>query len=546
PSGWVRFSNFSHVPIETVTVRAFEAWPTTVFSVAAPSGSGNDAKITAALDLAKANGGGVVLIPEGTYLLTQPVLIPSKVILRGAGRTKTFLKWVNNPRVSNPTLAGLVMNLNYTRDEPFGLEDLSLEITNNDYWGPVVYRGFTRVPSVFQRVDIKAPLLDTSIEDNMPFGIHLRRTSNLRIHDVSVVASKGIFGRDDVTHLSITDSTVTWNNFGFKFSAKNRNLIINNNVVLVSGPTRTHTSLGLTPFHSTDGPYNRDFLWANNRIAAAEDFEDHSGGYTADGSDGIYLGTVSGCDGNTMTLAGSTSTVDVGGKPVDYIWTGAVAVILDGRGAGQWRYLIGTRPGDRTVTLDRPWDILPDANSIVTLIHMMGRYLMIDNDYVNDGQHDDYYISNDSIKAGNRFGTVVKTFTATTWTGRHYLGTFPGLHVQFLDNSFVRDAPSLIKTLVDNTPESAYQGIVLSGHVYRNNVDVSPGVGPTTIQFRTNEGRASDALFEGNTIDLLSFRQADENMDVQNILVRGNLIPGSSTPTTLNPVAPIPGVTVIP
>ncbi|MDD4350524.1 MAG: glycosyl hydrolase family 28-related protein, partial [Opitutales bacterium] len=318
PSGWVRFSNFSHVPIETVTVRAFQPWPATVFPVAAPSGTGNDAKITAALDLAKANGGGVVLIPEGTYLLTQPVLIPARVILRGAGRAKTFLKWVNNPSVSNPELPGLVMNLNYTKDEPFGLEDLSLEIANNDYWGPVVYRGFTRVPSVFQRLDIIAPLLDTVIEKNMPFGIHLRRTSNLRIHDVSVVSSKGIFGRDDVTHIRVTDSTVTWNNFAFKFSAKNHNLIIHNNVVLVSGPTRTHTSLCLTPFHDPKGPYNRDFLWANNRIAAAEDFEDHSGGYTADGSDGIYLGKVSGCDGNTMTLAGSTSTVDVGGKPADY------------------------------------------------------------------------------------------------------------------------------------------------------------------------------------------------------------------------------------
>ena len=60
-------------------------------------------------------------------------------------------------------------------------------------------------------------------------------------------------------------------------------------------------------------------------------------------------------------------------------------------------------------------------------------------------------------------------------------------------------------------------------------------------------GRGMGALtLFGNTIDLLSFRQADENMDVQNILVRGNRIPGSSTPTMLNPVAPIPGVTVIP
>jgi hypothetical protein len=546
PAAWVRYSGHALDAIETVTVRSFDPWPTQIFPVAAPVGNDDDAILKTALDAAAANGGGVVLMPAGTYQLTQAVLIPARVTLKGAGRTQTFLLWDNNPRASNPTLPGLVMNRNYGQDEPFGLEDMTVEITNPSYWGAVAYKGFTRSPSTFQRLTLKAPRLDTTTEDNMPFGIYLRRASNLHIHDVHVESSKGIYGREHVSHIRITGSTVIWNNFGFKFSGKNHNLIVDGNHIRVSGPTRTHTSLGLTPFHASDGPFNRDLLWSNNLVDAEEGHEDHFSGYTADGADGIYRGPVRSTTGVSMTLAGLTATTGHDGNPVSYNWKGAVAMILDGRGAGQWRYLQSATQGTSTVSIDRPWDIQPDQSSIVSLVHMMGRYLMIDNDYVRDGGHDDYYIATDSIKVGNKFGVTGRTFTATNWTGRHYQGTLPGWHIQFLDNTFVRDAPALIKSMVNNTPESTYDGMVLAGHVYRNNADLSPGIGPSTIQFRTMEGRACDALFEGNRIDLISFRQNAENMDVEGILIRQNRIPGTMNPTPIQPEIPIPGVTLVP
>ncbi|MBK8475706.1 MAG: hypothetical protein IPL39_05185 [Opitutaceae bacterium] len=634
PAGWVKFTTFIRTPLDTVTIKQATAWPTNAFTVAAPTGTGDDAKFTTALNAAAAAGGGIVHVPAGTYVLTQPLLLPHHTVLKGAGRDLTLVRWDNNPQVANPALPGLVTNLNYTQDEPFGLEDIAFTVTNTSYWSAVVYRGFTRTPTTFRRLRLTAPRLDTTKEDNMPFGLYLRRTANLRIEDVEIVASKGIFGRDDVRHVAITSSLVRYNNFGFKFSGMSHNLIVAGNTVEVTGPTNGNTSLCLDPFFSSTDPYCRDVLWINNTYPegtelvsqaatdtrniyrgtmsmsgtsmtlasptittrdgkpATKDWagaaavliggsgsgqwrylrtvpvgtttvtinrpwdtapdanslvtivELQDGGYTGDGGEGVYRGPIAATNGISMTLAGPTITTTHSGQPVTYNWTGGVALILDGRGAGQWRYALGVTPGATSVTLDRPWDVAPDASSIVSIISMLGRYLMVDNDYLTDAQHDDYYVAVDSIKAGNRWGRTGTTSTATTWAGRHYQGTIPGWHIQFLGNTFASEGNSSFKTLINNEPKSDYDGVVLAAQVYRKNREFPAGSGATSFQLRTIDGRAADLLYDSNQIDLFSFRGKDtETINLSGVLLRHNTLPGGTTPVTVSPAGTIPGVT---
>ncbi len=544
PAGWVKFSTFVRTPVETVTIKQATAWPTNSFTVAAPTGTNDDAKFAAALNAAATAGGGIIHVPAGTYVLTQPLLLPRFTVLKGAGRDLTLVRWDNNPRTANPTLAGLVMNRNYAQDEPFGLEDIAFEITNTAYWSAVVYRGFTRTPTTFRRLRLTAPHLDTTLEDNMPFGLYLRRTANLRIEDVEVIASKGIFGRDDVRHISITGSRVRYNNFALKFSGMNHNLIVAGNAIEVIGPTKTNTSLCLDPFFSYTDPYCRDVLWINNTYPVVPGFESQSGGYTADGAECIYRGPAAATNGTAMTLAGPTVTTEWNGKPLTYNWTGGVALILDGRGAGQWRHVLGVAQGTTAVTLDRPWLVAPDATSIVSIITMLGRYLMVDNNYLTENSHDDYYLAVDSIKAGNRWGRAGHPFVATTWTGRHYNGTMPGWHIQFLGNRFAGDGIAGLKTMVNNTPESDYDGVVLAAQVYRNNRRTPAGAGTAALQFRTMEGRAADVLYEANAVDEITFRaKGDEPITVGGLLLRGNTTPDGTTPLAAKPAGSLPGVT---
>ncbi len=639
-AGWVKFTTFVRSPVDTVTIRKATAWPTNPFTVEAPTGTDDDAKFTAALDAAAAAGGGIVHVPAGTYVLTQPLLLPRFTVLKGAGRDQTLVRWDTNPRATMPKLAGLVMNRVFTQDEPFGLEDIAFTITNPSYFGAVVYRGFTRTPTTFRRLRLTAPRLDTTLEDNMPFGLHLRSTANLRVEDVEIIASKGIFGRDDVRHISITGSLVRYNNFGFKFSAMSHNLIVAGNTIEVTGPTNGNTSLCLTPFHSPTDPYCRDVLWINNTYPesaelvsnaatdtrhiyqgpvvsmtgstmtlaaptittrdgkpATKDWagaaavliagrgagqwrylrsvpsaattvvtldrpwdtapdatstvtivELQDGGYTADGSEGIYRGAVAAVSGTTMTLAEPTLSVAGKGVPADkYNWTGGVALILDGRGAGQWRHVLGVTKGTTSVTIDRPWDVAPDGTSTVSIISMLGRYLMVDNDYLTEAQHDDYYVALDSIKAGNRWGRTGTAGVATTWTGRHYQGTMPGWHIQFLANTFAGEGDSSFKTLVNNELKSDYDGVVLAAHVYRGNRETPAGPGATSFQFRTLHGRAADVLYDSNAVDAFTFRaKGNEPIHVGGLLLRRNTLPDGTTPLVPQPAGTIPGATIVP
>ncbi|MCB0642165.1 MAG: hypothetical protein KDC44_11015, partial [Phaeodactylibacter sp.] len=59
------------------------------------------------------NDGGVVLFPEGTYLFRNPIVVPSNVILRGQGASKTTLKF-NLFEPGNAISAGGVFSFDYT------------------------------------------------------------------------------------------------------------------------------------------------------------------------------------------------------------------------------------------------------------------------------------------------------------------------------------------------------------------------------------------------------------------------------------------------
>ena len=65
-------------------------------------------------------------------------------------------------------------------------------------------------------------------------------------------------------------------------------------------------------------------------------------------------------------------------------WEGAAVMVLDGKGAGQWRRVAGTRgpKGDQRVwEVDVPWDVLPDATSQLQIGPLRGHILLDTNSW---------------------------------------------------------------------------------------------------------------------------------------------------------------------
>ncbi|MBK8475705.1 MAG: hypothetical protein IPL39_05180 [Opitutaceae bacterium] len=552
PAGWVKFSTYIEAPLDTITIATPTAWPSAVFTAAVPTGSGDDAKLASALAQATANGGGTVRIPAGTYKLTQPLSLPNRTVLAGAGRALTTLEWTAPLPLNTPLVNGAALTPAGSQRATFALEDLTLQAPP-DFREHAVERIGTDELGWFRRIKIAAGCYNTKVWNDTPVALYLRQTDNVLIEDVLFDSDQCIFSRDDVSHVVLRNSTLQYNNLGLWLSSRSRNWIIEGNRLEKQEPIAAMSVLCITSMYGTPvgGPYTRDLLYAGNtHTLKAGTTPTIAAGYTMDGAAGIYRGGFSMAGATTLRLNFPTIAIRPGGTtPVSYSWNGAVAQIIDGRGAGQWRFLTAATQGSTTVSIDRPWEVDPDSSSVVALNNLQGRLLMIDNNLSSDVQHDDYYLALDSIKAGNRFGHSHKDqpTAATTWSGSHYMGTFPAWHLQFLGNTVVSGQSTFFSLLSYNDPAADYDGVVGAAHVYRNNTNANPNLLPNQDEFYlrllSRHGSLADLLVERNQFDSVRFLHFDyDPVSVSGLLLRQN-VPAAGGPLVLIPSSPPPGVT---
>jgi hypothetical protein len=148
PHGWAS-------PLE-IDIRGPSPWPTTTFDArkhgTVADGNADDAaSIQAALDAAGKDGGGVVLLPRGTYLIGRTLRMPRKTVLRGETRDRT---WLFTPSGIFGGYGrredGLKIPVVIGGEGEFGLEDLSIQTV---YSPQVVAAPIVRSASSLERWD---------------------------------------------------------------------------------------------------------------------------------------------------------------------------------------------------------------------------------------------------------------------------------------------------------------------------------------------------------------------------------------------------------
>ncbi len=562
PSGWVRFSNFSHEPIETVTVQAFEPWPSTVYKLEEQPGANADERFAAAIAKLKVNGGGVLQVPAGTHVVNNRLFLPRRTLLKGAGRATTLIRWATSPAIgapftygTNPLVCGEMVYPNSTSAfTTFSIEDIALESTDT-FKGQLVMRQGVSEPGWFRRVSILVPT-DKSLtaEFGSPTAFYMRKASNTILDDVVLEGSHYcLWGYEAITYLRCTNSTINWRGMSVWIGSGSHNIVIKDNTHHLKGSItenlwdqhgNPNPGFFFTTFNGR--PYTRDLLWSNKTSTHESTFGQIPTylGYSADGGTGIYFGGVASVSGNQLQLTGTIADhKKYGLEAATYV--GGIVQILDGRGAGQWRYVKNAPPLASTVTVDRPWDIEPDGTSTIGINQMFGRLLMIDNDYSSEPLNQDYYMSLDSIKAGNRYGVEGTRTNMTSWTGSHYAGMLPNWHLQVIDNQIVKGPSAAFSSMIvsENPPHSEFPGVIGAAHVYRNNTNTSGN--PFEILLRTKWNTFADVLMENNQPTMVYFNKGTERISLQNILMRKNLTPAGTPPVTVPATIP-PGVTVAP
>jgi len=421
------------VGVGQLHVVASESWPNLRFNVkdfgAKGDGISDDSKaLEAALDKAGYNGGGIVYLPRGRYVVKQMLSLPRFVELDGEGEDLAAIMFADFD-VPPPAL---IRGSNH-----FRLRDLAIYASNHKF----VIEGDTdetkdglpgsvtiqrvRVRAMKYRGHVTPDELDKKHRESFKTNFESEDTVHLGGADIRITDSDFFGSARSLALLGPRGAYIADNKFnngrlGWYSISGADGVVFENNVI--TGSDLMATGGGIN--NLGDYAYSQNVWFAHNRLEKMLGWDREA--MTSDAGGGLYYGAVSAASATMLTLA----------KPLDNVsfkrrkdWRGAGVFIMDGHGAGQMAQVKSIF--DLTVELDRPLKVTPDTSSVITITMLQQNYLFFDNTFVDTGLAIQYYgTSVNHVAAGNRLVRAGGIFASGRWY-QHYQPTW---YCQFIDN----------------------------------------------------------------------------------------------------------------
>jgi hypothetical protein len=433
--------NEESVDAGSIVVRPPDAEPQQVFDVRAYGAVGNGITnstraIAAAMDAASRNGGGTVYLPHGRYLVSETIAIPPHVRLKGERTDLVNLVW---PDLSDPPDA-LIKGAS-----DFSIEDLTIYASNHRH---ILSGGFMegdpqapRASNIaIRRVRIRASaflgLMDpeatfkrmTEIQRRFPnsSGPDSIRLSgdNIEVTDCDIVGSGRSLYLFKASNAVISGNILNNGRYGWYSITGSKRVIFESNVI--SAVDLQGTGGGINTLSESISA-SENILITRNTFKGIYAWDREA--LTTDGPAGYYFGRAKTSAPDRITL------IDGAGVSARSNWIGAVAMVVNGRGAGQFARVAApekmSASSERSITLDRALQVDLDATSVITITQMQQNYLIIDNQFEDAGvAAQTFGIALNHVFAENR---SVRTggFYAI---GLYYDHFQPSWQVQILDN----------------------------------------------------------------------------------------------------------------
>lgn len=422
--------------------------------------------IQKALDDAGKAGGGIVQFPRGIFVLSKGLNIPMHVTLRGAGSALTTLSYVDDllPREQKTKklywgaqqyepIKGLGFEPRpyLMRGEGhFTVEDLAIYAINHhagiqsELPSKSANAGHVTIRRVLMRLDrfINNDKTDRHYSDAEEVFLKRwrdkRRTGAIDVGGPNIqITDCDIYSSLQVLMLNGSSGYIARNKFSAVprhwtvFGRRTQKIIFENNDCSDGGVSLNSvhdmvTNDGQTRIQSM---YSREIYIARN--AMKDSYRgDRDGGFNSDfhAPVGIYTGTVEKCEGTILVLPKATEDPDFATK-----WLGAVVVVLDGKGAGQYRSLAGGSV--KTLLVEKPWDVPLDSTSFISVCKALDHVIAVDNVAHDAGNTVLFWCGGiEVVAARNKSirGGAIQQITIS------YQGqVLPGLRAQFFDNEIV-------------------------------------------------------------------------------------------------------------
>lgn len=423
------------------------------FGAAGDGTTDDTAAIQKALKAAGTAAPASIYFPTGTYIVRSPLTAPNNVAWTGDGMDKTEL------RLDRHIESGMIEGA----DENVQFEKLTLKADRNTGSNAL---------------------------------LHVPSARELRIDDVRLDAWGGqAIQADRASGLYISNSELIENG---SFYGSSRQVFMTDNSLRMTGDGESAAALW----------GGHDFSMVGNKLSNADESRDDGNGigrfFVAQGHFGsmrnLYWGDNTSLnaaprDCNKVDcnkgeqicfeIVGSKVKSDTVGATQDTVTfktrvdldaemrSGMDLVVIGGRGAGQQRHIIAA--SGSTVTLEAPWNVIPDSTSRFALAATASRIAIYNNSFdgrASYSQHDSD--STSVLLYGNVYDAVVDHNTISRM--RHGMMTVAldstrGLVPYFLQysNNVVRDSNSGLyvgTTFADSGIAGIWGGL---GNIYRNN-----------------------------------------------------------------------------
>lgn len=369
----------------TIYIRIPDRWPDKIFNVRSFGALGDDstddtAAIRSTLDAAEKNGGGVVYFPWGTYRLTDWIRIPRRTILRGDERDATLLKWpVDEPQTEAEFVPACVYG-----DTSYGIENLSLvarkantilmDLSSPNNTAPELkpfvnpegsHDVFLRHVAFHHWMHCSHPDRNQVLwakrytDDSNPFNFRDLAIRNFEVSDCLFLGANQAF-------FNIRNARILRNSFsnemGYCWTCLGGGAWY---TVAEENDLRCSSSWGYGKIgmkwilSSRNISHNfvhgeREAMTLDISATPAIPYVETPEGIHFTGNQNIaWFGTA-------RTVSSNSLTIDaIKAAPGEFV--GKTMLILDGKGAGQYRQIINNSQSD--FALDRPWDVAPTVES---------------------------------------------------------------------------------------------------------------------------------------------------------------------------------------
>jgi hypothetical protein len=388
------------------------------------AGFDNSAALTSAFKKAEAAGGAVVLLPPGGYFFKDAISIPPKVYLRGASPDKTAIYFPDVDPAPDAWVSG---------KHHFGVSDLTIFCANHkgivssdmsgtaDLSGHVILSNLRIRGSAFRG----HPTNQLMANRRAPGFAGGKGYETVRLSGVDLqVLNCDLLGSFRSLYVfrghgaliqgnTIQNGFIGWYNFN-----ASDDVIFENNKISGADMLSTGGS------YSTWGPpkISQNFYTAENSYSQMIGWDREA--FTSDGGGGAYYGKIVRTENDRLMLADT--------PPLNWEdWQGALVAVIDGRGAGQWRFLKGAQGSECEIS--SPFQVAPDQTSTITIVPAHVHYIFYRNRFAESGVGIQYYgTAIEHIAEGNEITGAGGMFALSR---KYSGGVAPEIGVQFIANT---------------------------------------------------------------------------------------------------------------